>query len=828
MDRRGLSMPVCNSCGNVTTAAWKFCRYCGSPAQDILSSGEIASGLIRQSNDIFVPSEQMQETALVYRMPVGRDADLNGRAIAIEDGQKAVIARAEMEPEVIGPQTYSMSENTSLDGEDSEFLLFRQLRALLDIEVSDILSQDPLPVTVRCSLDVEIEDPATFINKVFVDGSIYTSTYLADWIYSVIENICRDYVASLVIRGFRVDNSKAETLREQITRIGSPEVERFGLRIVGVPEVSISCPIGGANENQLEDLLVSRSGDVGSQITRAGSINTLSDSEMQTLAEETVLSARSRGRAAVWERLLRRVMCTSRISTPTIDELGQMSRESDVDSLIDPAELRDLGQIAEIDGGDPWKSKAFLIRRLRILRDHERANTGLIRDYCLSEERLVLEFQQATRDLDMRWTQDRNRLDFEIEQRREHLISEVGVSSLGHTLSATSDPFKGKPHLRTITSDQEALNRTVESGLRWYEQYRSIGRDDDLKRIQTEVAVERERQSLALERERALLDMRLEESAHAHRQDLEKIDKLSQTDIETLIALSGPEQGELLLQLSRTRALSRFKPDEILSLQAARSPEINEALREILTAITSVGKLDDYELITSGKTGPSSVGGPDQQQQRALNQLIAEALDRVNQGASKVSEPPESMSNRPSGIPSTVSPDGTVTLLFSDIKGSTDITERLGDRSAQELFGVHNSIVRRRLSEFDGYEVKSMGDGFMLAFSSARMGIMCAVAIQRDLQRYNEEEGSEAILVRIGLHTGEVIKEGEDYFGKNVILASRISAVAREDQVLVSSLLKGLVDSLRDFEFGDPMRVDLKGLAGTTVVYPVNYTAGLV
>ena len=147
---------------------------------------------------------------------------------------------------------------------------------------------------------------------------------------------------------------------------------------------------------------------------------------------------------------------------------------------------------------------------------------------------------------------------------------------------------------------------------------------------------------------------------------------------------------------------------------------------------------------------------------------------------------------------------------------------------AQELFGGHNSIVRRRLNEFDGYEVKSMGDGFMLAFSSARMGIMCAVAIQRDLQLYNEEQEREAILVRMGLHTGEVIKEGEDYFGRNVILASRISAVAREDQVLVSALLKGLVDSLRDFEFGDPMRVDLKGLAGTTVVYPVNYTAGLV
>jgi class 3 adenylate cyclase len=75
----------------------------------------------------------------------------------------------------------------------------------------------------------------------------------------------------------------------------------------------------------------------------------------------------------------------------------------------------------------------------------------------------------------------------------------------------------------------------------------------------------------------------------------------------------------------------------------------------------------------------------------------------------------------------------------------------------------------------------------------------------------------------MGLHTGEMVKEGEDYFGKNVILASRISSLAQEDQVLVSSLSKGLVDSLQDFQFEDPMTVSLKGLAGTTIVYPVKY-----
>ncbi len=73
------------------------------------------------------------------------------------------------------------------------------------------------------------------------------------------------------------------------------------------------------------------------------------------------------------------------------------------------------------------------------------------------------------------------------------------------------------------------------------------------------------------------------------------------------------------------------------------------------------------------------------------------------------------------------SPDGTVTLLFSDIEGSTVMTERLGDLRMQEVLMAHHSIVREQVSAFGGFEVKSMGDGFMLAFSSARRALQCAV-----------------------------------------------------------------------------------------------------
>jgi len=168
-------------------------------------------------------------------------------------------------------------------------------------------------------------------------------------------------------------------------------------------------------------------------------------------------------------------------------------------------------------------------------------------------------------------------------------------------------------------------------------------------------------------------------------------------------------------------------------------------------------------------------------------------------------------------------PDGTVTILFSDIEGSTQMTERLGDQRMQQVLRGHNDIVRSRVSAFGGFEVKSLGDGFMLAFSSARRGLQCAMAIQQAFANRNQEHPEEPLLVRVGLHTGELVQEMDDFFGKNVILASRIADQAQGGQILVSSLLKELTDSAGDIRFGAAQEVALKGLAGVTQVYPVDW-----
>ncbi|MEE8346318.1 MAG: protein kinase [Dehalococcoidia bacterium] len=165
-------------------------------------------------------------------------------------------------------------------------------------------------------------------------------------------------------------------------------------------------------------------------------------------------------------------------------------------------------------------------------------------------------------------------------------------------------------------------------------------------------------------------------------------------------------------------------------------------------------------------------------------------------------------------------PDGTVTILFSDIEGSTAMTERLGDQRWLDLLRGHNAIVRKRVAAHEGFEVKAEGDGFMLAFGSARKALECAVDIQRAFADRNES-AEEQIRVRIGLHTGEAIKEADDFFGKNVILAARIAGQAGGGEILVSSLLKELTESGGDIAFGEGREVELKGLSGQHHVFEV-------
>ncbi len=166
-------------------------------------------------------------------------------------------------------------------------------------------------------------------------------------------------------------------------------------------------------------------------------------------------------------------------------------------------------------------------------------------------------------------------------------------------------------------------------------------------------------------------------------------------------------------------------------------------------------------------------------------------------------------------------PDGTVTIMFSDIEGSTAMADRLGDARFMDVLREHNTIIRDEIKAHSGFEVKSEGDGFMVAFQSAGKALVCASAIQKALAERNASS-KEPVNVRMGLHAGEVIKEGEDFFGRNVIMAARVASQANGGEILASSVVKALLQG-SDVTWGDSRTVALKGLSGEHEIWAVEW-----
>ncbi|WP_372453632.1 adenylate/guanylate cyclase domain-containing protein [Mycolicibacterium goodii] len=163
-----------------------------------------------------------------------------------------------------------------------------------------------------------------------------------------------------------------------------------------------------------------------------------------------------------------------------------------------------------------------------------------------------------------------------------------------------------------------------------------------------------------------------------------------------------------------------------------------------------------------------------------------------------------------------LAPNGRVTILFSDIEGSTALNERMGDRAWVRLLGRHDRLVQRCVKAHSGHIVKSQGDGYMVAFAQPVQAVRCSLALQHALGRQ-----SDGIKVRIGIHSGRSVLRGDDLFGRNVAMAARVAAQADGGQVLVSEAVRTALADQDDITFDDGTQVELKGFSGTHRLYTV-------
>jgi class 3 adenylate cyclase/DNA-binding CsgD family transcriptional regulator len=165
---------------------------------------------------------------------------------------------------------------------------------------------------------------------------------------------------------------------------------------------------------------------------------------------------------------------------------------------------------------------------------------------------------------------------------------------------------------------------------------------------------------------------------------------------------------------------------------------------------------------------------------------------------------------------------GVVVLLFTDVVGSTELLGRLGDDRAEQVRRAHFALLREAVSTTRGHEVKTLGDGMMVAFDSPLEALRCAVAMQTAVAGHNRGEGT-ALDIRVGLHAGEPATEDGDFHGTAVVVAKRLCDQAAGGQILSSQLVADLVGTRGGFRFRPLGRVTLKGLARPVAAVAVEW-----
>jgi class 3 adenylate cyclase len=175
--------------------------------------------------------------------------------------------------------------------------------------------------------------------------------------------------------------------------------------------------------------------------------------------------------------------------------------------------------------------------------------------------------------------------------------------------------------------------------------------------------------------------------------------------------------------------------------------------------------------------------------------------------------------------PGTVNADTAFrTIVFTDLEGSTSMTQKYGDDVALKMLRTHDEIMERCLELHGGMRVKHTGDGMMASFTSVARAIEATIAMQAALREHSSGMPEAPLRARIGVAAGEPVSDNEDLFGAAVQLAARLCDRAMPGQIVVAGVVRDLCIG-KTFGFKDMGNVELKGFSEPVRVYEVDWRA---
>jgi len=235
--------------------------------------------------------------------------------------------------------------------------------------------------------------------------------------------------------------------------------------------------------------------------------------------------------------------------------------------------------------------------------------------------------------------------------------------------------------------------------------------------------------------------------------------------------------------LSHARAAQFSAEHEAYLLENAKNMQMFQAGREAMIGYLGGGVTNDHNLVAALKAWSDQKLSPDQDKRRPL------------------------------------------TLMFTDIVGSSALAEERGNEFAMKVVRVHNMIVKSTISHYGGQYIKHTGDGILAAYDDAQMAVKSGAVIQRCVREHNTEFPDLPLDLRIGLNGGETITEGNDVFGSSVNLASRVCALAGVGQVFCTGIIRSRAKAVK-IPFADRGEHAVKGYKDPIPVYEVLWDEG--
>ena len=147
-----------------------------------------------------------------------------------------------------------------------------------------------------------------------------------------------------------------------------------------------------------------------------------------------------------------------------------------------------------------------------------------------------------------------------------------------------------------------------------------------------------------------------------------------------------------------------------------------------------------------------------------------------------------------------MSTSGLVTILFTDLVGSTALSQDVGDKAADNMRREHFNVLRQAIGRTGGTEVKSIGDALMVSYPAAADAIAGAVAMQQGVDLHNRRSDGARLAMRVGISAGDASFEDGDWFGTPVVEASRLCTAAEGGQILVTDIVRVLAGSRAEHE----------------------------